>query len=69
MFILFREIKETNRKFLYTIQKEFLKFVAPENPLGVGLEIEDDEVLGDEGIDLKTLKKNSRIFKEMFFII
>ena len=55
-----REIKDSNRKFLYTIQKEFLKFVAPENPLGLGLEIEDDEELGDEGIDLKTLKKNSK---------
>jgi len=52
-----KEVSDANRKFIYAVQKEFLKFVAPENPLMTRLELEDDEELADEGIDASKLKK------------
>lgn len=52
-----RDITEFNRKPLYTVQKEFLHFIAPENPYGVALDLNDDEELGDESIDIEITKK------------
>jgi len=55
-----KEVSDATRKFIYTTQKEFLKFVAPENPLMTRLDLEDEEELADEGIDASKLKKKDR---------
>lgn len=56
-----RDVNEANRKFLYTIQKEFSKYVAPGNPLGINLNADDDD-LGDEGVQVEILSPKNGIF-------
>jgi len=55
-----KEVSDVNRKFIYSVQKEFLKFVAPENPLMTKLDLDEEEELADEGIDASKLKKKEK---------
>lgn len=53
---------------MYSVQKEFLNYVAPENPQQVNLNIEDDEGLEDDFIYIAKTKKTGMHIYQLYLI-